>query len=238
MAETRVALVTGANRGIGLEIARGLARKGFLTVIGARELAKGQAAADAMKSEGLEVAVVQLDVADGQSVKQAVAEASGLLERIDVLVNNAGVYLDKPSEIGQTGLGVPLDLVQRSFEINALGALRMIQQVAPLMQSAGYGRIVNISSIMGQLAEMGTASIGYRTSKAALNAITRVIASELAETNIKVNSMHPGWVNTDIGGAMAPRSAEEAAVTAIWLATLPPDGPTGGFFQDNKPIAW
>lgn len=238
MAETRVALVTGANRGIGLEVARGLARQGFLTVIGARDLSKGQAAADAMKSEGLEVAVVQLDISDPASVKRAVAEASGLLERIDVLINNAGVYLDKPSEIGKTGLSVPLELVSQSFDINALGTLRMIQQVAPLMQSAGYGRIVNVSSIMGQLAEMGTSSIGYRASKAALNAITRVIASELAETNIKINAMHPGWVNTQMGGAMAPRSAPEAASTALWLATLPDDGPTGGFFQDGKPIAW
>ncbi len=238
MAETRVALVTGANRGIGLEVARGLARQGFLTVIGARDLAKGQAAADAMKSEGLEVAVVQLDISDGESVKRAVAEASGLLERLDVLVNNAGVYLDKPSEIGESGLTVSLDLVAQTFDINALGTLRIIQQVAPLMQSAGYGRIVNVSSIMGQLAEMGTASIGYRASKAALNAVTRVIAAELAETNIKVNAMHPGWVNTDMGGPMAPRSAPEAAATALWLATLPDDGPTGGFFQDSKPIAW
>ena len=238
MAETRVALVTGANRGIGLEIARGLARKGYLTVIGARDLAKGKAAAEELKSEGLEMAVVELDVVEAQSVKRAVAECAGLLERIDVLVNNAGIYLDKPSQIGKTGLDVPLDLVLRSFETNALGALRMMQEVVPLMRSAGYGRIVNISSIMGQLAEMGASSVGYRSSKAALNAMTRVIASELAETNIKVNAMHPGWVNTDMGGAMAPRTTEEAATCALWLADLPNDGPTGGFFQDCKPIAW
>lgn len=238
MAETRVALVTGANRGIGCEIARKLARKGFLTVIGARDIAKGQKAADAMKSEGLDLAVVALDVTDQASVQRGVAEAAGFLERIDVLVNNAGIYLDKPSIIGEKALTVPPELMLETFATNTVGPLRIIQQVVPLMQSANYGRIINLSSIMGQLEKMGEASVAYRASKAALNAVTRVIAAELSETNIKVNAMHPGWVKTDMGGEMAPRSVEEAAETALWLAELPDDGPTGGFFEDGRQIAW
>lgn len=238
MVETRVALVTGANRGIGCEIARGLARKGFLTVIGARDPAKGQEAAADMKKEGLDVAVVELDVTDSEKVKNGVAEAAGLLERIDVLVNNAGVYLDKPSVIGEKALTVDPELMLETFNTNTVGPLRVTQQVIPLMQSANYGRIINVSSIMGQLAAMGEASVAYRASKAALNAVTRVVAAELAETNIKVNAMHPGWVKTEMGGELAPRGVSEAAETAYWLAELPDDGPTGGFFEDGKQIPW
>lgn len=238
MAETRVALVTGANRGIGCEIARKLARKGFLTVIGARDMAKGQKAAEAMKSEGLDLAVVELDVTDEASVKRGVAEAAGLLERLDVLVNNAGIYIDKPSILGERALTMPPKLMLETFDTNTVGPLRVIQQVVPLMSSANYGRIINLSSIMGQLSAMGEASVAYRASKAALNAVTRVIAAELSDTNIKVNSMHPGWVKTEMGGEMAPRTVEEAAETAVWLAELPEDGPSGGFFEDGKQIAW
>jgi NAD(P)-dependent dehydrogenase (short-subunit alcohol dehydrogenase family) len=128
--------------------------------------------------------------------------------------------------------------VARTLDINTLGPLRLIQAVVPLMRRQGYGRIVNVSSMLGQLAHMGGGYPGYRMSKAALNALTRIVAAELGSGNIKVNAMHPGWVRTDMGGPSAPRSVAEAADTIVWLATLPDDGPTGLFFQDRRPMAW
>lgn len=239
MAETRTALVTGANRGIGLEIARELARLGVLTAIGSRDKAKGEAAAAQMMAEGLEPAVVELDVTNGESVQAAVAETRHLFGRIDILVNNAGVLIgsgDGGAPI--TVANVPIDDVLATFEANTLGPLRMIQAVLPHMREFGYGRIVNMSSTLGQLAEMGGGHIAYKLSKTALNALTRTAAGDIGPGNIKVNSMCPGWVKTDMGGPNAARSVEEGAETAVWLATLDEDGPTGGFFRDKKPIAW
>ncbi len=234
MTETRVALITGANRGIGLEIARQLARLGIIAVIGSRDLAKGQSAAASLKSEGLDAPVVQLDVTDPASVTRGVAEAMAFFGRIDILVNNAGILTDKP----KLALAIdPLE-VESMFRANTLGPLRMIQAVAAGMMQRGYGRIVNMSSILAQLQDMGTGYPGYRMSKTALNALTRVVAAEMGPGDIKVNTMSPGWVKTDMGGMDAPRTVAEGADTAVWLATLPDDGPTGGFFESRNPIAW
>jgi NAD(P)-dependent dehydrogenase (short-subunit alcohol dehydrogenase family) len=235
--ETRVALVTGANRGIGLEIVRQLARIGVLPVLGARDPAKGKIAADGLKSEGFDIPVVALDVGDETSVNCSVDEAQRLFGRLDILVNNAGILVDGPST-GANLVEVPLDLVTRTFDTNVLGPMRMIRAVAPLMRATGYGRIVNLSSGLGQLAEMGGGWPAYRISKAALNAVTRIASAELGDKGIKVNAVCPGWVKTDMGGPDAERPVEKGAETAVWLATLPDDGPTGGIFRDQKPIAW
>ena len=236
MAETRVALVTGANRGIGLAVARGLARLGMVAVIGSRSVAKGEAAAG--QSEGLITPVVALDVTDEASVRAAVAHVMGQFGRIDVLVNNAAILLDGPGSPVSNVRSVPAGMVRATYETNVLGSLLMIQAVLPIMRDQGYGRIVNVSSRAGQLAEMGAEYPAYRMSKAALNALTRTAAAELGSADIKINAMCPGWVRSDMGGPDAPRSVEQGAQTAVWLASLTSDGPSGGFFADNQLIPW
>jgi NAD(P)-dependent dehydrogenase (short-subunit alcohol dehydrogenase family) len=238
MAETRVALVTGANRGIGLETVRQLARLGIIAVLGSRTKDKGLAAAEPMSAEGLITPVVALDVTDEASIRAAVAEVMGMLGRIDVLVNNAAVLLDGPGSPVSNVAAVPADLVRQTYETNVIGPLRMIQAVLPVMRDQAYGRIVNLSSGAGQLCDMGAEYPAYRMSKAALNAMTRTAAAELGEGPIKINAMCPGWVRTDMGGPQAERTVEQGADTAVWLAKLAEDGPTGGFFRDRKPIAW
>lgn len=235
MAETRVALVTGANRGIGQEIVRQLARLGIIAVIGSRSLEKGLAAAEPLEREGLVTPVVALDVTDEASVRAAVAQAMGPFGRIDILVNNAGILIDGPSA---RVAAIDDDIFAKTFETNVLGPARMIKAVLPMMREQAYGRIVNISSGLGQLSEMGAGWPAYRLSKTALNALTRTTAAELGEGDIKVNSMCPGWVRTDMGGPDAKRSVIEGADTAVWLATLPSSGPSSGFFRDRKPIPW
>jgi NAD(P)-dependent dehydrogenase (short-subunit alcohol dehydrogenase family) len=238
MTVTRTALVSGANRGIGFEIVRQLARLGVLAVIGARDPNDGLAAAEKLKSEGLDVPVVALDVDREGAAQEAVAEVKRLYGRLDVLVNNAAILIDAPGGFSASLFDLTGDIARRTFETNVLGPLRLIQAAAPLMREQGYGRIVNMSSVAGQLSDMGKGYPAYRMSKAALNALTRIAAAELGGGNIKVNAMCPGWVRTDMGGANADRSTEEGADTAIWLASLPDNGPSGGFFRDRKPIAW
>lgn len=238
MAVTRTALVSGANRGIGFEIVRQLARLGVLAVIGARDLKDGMAAAEKLKPEGLDIPVVALDVDQDGSAAQAVAEVKRIYGRLDVLVNNAAILIDEPGGFKATLSDLKAETLRRTMETNLLGPMRLIQAAAPLMREQAYGRIVNVSSGAGQLADMGGGYPAYRMSKTALNALTRIAAAELGGGNIKVNAMCPGWVRTDMGGAEATRSPEEGADTAVWLATLPDDGPTGGFFRDRKPIAW
>jgi NAD(P)-dependent dehydrogenase (short-subunit alcohol dehydrogenase family) len=238
MTETRIALVSGANRGIGFEIVRQLARLGIIAAIGARSIQKGRAAAENLLAEGLEAPVVSLDVDDETGPARAVAELRRLFGRCDILVNNAAILIDGPAADSTSVLDITAGDVRRTFETNVLGPLRLIQAVVPLMREKDYGRIVNVSSGAGQLAEMGSGFPAYRMSKAALNALTRTTAAELSGTNIKVNAVCPGWVRTDMGGPNANRSSEEGAETPVWLATLPEDGPTGGFFRDKKPIPW
>lgn len=238
MTETRFALVTGGNRGIGLEIVRQLSRLGVITALGSRDPAKGRAAAEALMSEGLEVPVVAIDANDEAGPARAVAEVQRLFGRLDILVNNAAILIDGPGGFNASLFELTADTLRRTFETNVQGPLRMIQAVAPLMRAQNYGRIVNLSSGAGQLAEMVAGFPAYRMSKTALNALTRIAAAELSGANIKVNAVCPGWVRTDMGGPEATRSVEEGAETPVWLAMLPDDGPTGGFFRDKKPIAW
>ena len=238
MTDKRVALVTGANRGMGLEIVRQLSRLGLIAVLAARDLEKGKVAAATLAAEEFDVPIVALDVTDADSIRAAVAEVRGLFGRIDVLVNNAAILKEGLLPEDTSVLDVSGDLVNQTFLTNTVGPLRMIQATVPGMRERGYGRIVNLSSGAGQLAEMGGGFPAYRLSKSAVNALTRITAAELGAHEIKVNSVCPGWVRTDMGGPHATRTVEHGAETAVWLATLPEDGPTGGFFRDMKPIPW
>ncbi|MDQ3658845.1 MAG: SDR family oxidoreductase, partial [Actinomycetota bacterium] len=176
----------------------------------------------------------QLDVADAGSVDRMAAFLEDEFGRLDVLVNNAGISNDD----GQRGVKADLDLVREAMEANFLGAWRLCEVAIPLMQRGGYGRIVNVSSGMGALEDMGGGSPGYRVSKTVLNALTRILSSELRGSGILVNSICPGWVQTDMGSSGAPRPVEDGADALVWAATLPNNGPTGGFFRDRRPIAW
>jgi NAD(P)-dependent dehydrogenase (short-subunit alcohol dehydrogenase family) len=227
----RVALVSGGNRGIGLEICRQLAARGIAVILGSRNEESGKEAAQKLSRN---VVVHQLDVADEESVGRLTSSAEEEFGRLDILVNNAGISNDQ----GQRGADADLDLVREALEANLFGAWRLCEMAIPLMQRDGYGRIVNVSSGMGALDDMGGCSPGYRISKTALNALTRILASELRGSGILVNSVCPGWVQTDMGGSRAPRPIEDGADTPVWAATLPNNGPTGGFFRDRRPIPW
>lgn len=234
-AAPRVALVSGGNRGIGYEICRALAARGLQVVLGARNAADGRAAARALRAQGLAVEFEALDVARDASVRRCVARVTARYGRLDVLVNNAGVLLDPR---GSRALDSSVETYRKTLEVNCLGALRLAQAVVPAMKKAGYGRIVNLSSGLGQLRDMGAGSPAYRISKTALNALTRMLAAETKGMGVLVNAMCPGWVRTRMGGAKAPRSPAQGADTAVWLATLPASGPSGGFFRDRKRLAW
>ncbi|MGH3089363.1 MAG: SDR family oxidoreductase [Rubrobacteraceae bacterium] len=231
MDEKRIALVSGGNRGIGLEICRQLAGKGLVVLLGSRDEEKGREASEKLFGE---VHVRRLDVTSQESVDSLIASIRDELGRLDVLVNNAGVANDR----GQSGIEADLDRVRDALEANLLGAWRLTEAVVPLMRENGYGRIVNISSGLGAISEMGGGSPAYRVSKAGLNALTRIFASELRGTGVLVNSVCPGWVQTDMGSSGAPRSVEDGADTPVWAATLPNNGPTGGFYRDRRPIDW
>jgi NAD(P)-dependent dehydrogenase (short-subunit alcohol dehydrogenase family) len=232
MAENgRVALVSGGNRGIGLEIVRQLAESGLTVVMGSRDEESGKKAAEGLLGN---VVVKELDVSDEKSVDRLASFIRDEFGRLDVLVNNAGVSNDE----GQRGVDADLDRVREALETNLLGAWRLCAVAIPLMQQGGYGRIVNISTGMAALEDMGGGSPGYRVSKTGLNALTRILASELRGSGILVNSVEPGWVQTDMGGSRAPRPVEEGAEGAVWAATLPNNGPSGGFFRDRRQIPW
>ena len=231
----RIALVTGGNRGIGLEICRQLAQHGLAVVLAARDTTKGKAAAKALQDEGLQVEFHRLDVTSCRSIRACVSALGERRGRIDVLVNNAGILIDPR---GSRFLDSKLDTYRDTLETNLFGPLQLAQAVIPLMKANRYGRIVNVSSGQGQLSEMGAGTPAYRMSKTALNALTRILSAEFGASNILVNSMCPGWVRTGMGGEGAPRTPEQGADTALWLATLPDGGPTGGFFRDRTPIPW
>jgi NAD(P)-dependent dehydrogenase (short-subunit alcohol dehydrogenase family) len=228
----RVALISGGNRGLGREVARELAGLGYRVVIGSRDLSKGDEAADEI---GRGVIARRLDVTDEESIESVIRSIEDDFGRLDVLVNNAGV---EGGGWRTSAVDVDLDDVRDTLETNLYGAWRLTQAALPLMRRNGYGRIVNLSSGMGQLDDMGGHAPGYRVSKVSLNALTRMLDAELADENILINSCCPGWVRTDMGGSSAPRSLEEGADTPVWLATLEDDGPRGGFFRNRQPIPW
>jgi NAD(P)-dependent dehydrogenase (short-subunit alcohol dehydrogenase family) len=229
-----VALVSGGNRGIGRDVVRQLGERGITVVLGSRDLKRGEEVAAELEAKGLRIVAKQLDIRDEASVERVARELEEEFGRVDILVNNAGIT----DPWRGTAEDANFDAVKDVLETNLFGAWRLAKAVIPLMRRNGYGRIVNLSSGMGQLSDMRGHSPGYRVSKTGLNALTRMLASELAGENILVNSVCPGWVRTDMGGPGARRSVEEGADTPVWLATLPDDGPSGGFFRDRKPIPW
>jgi NAD(P)-dependent dehydrogenase (short-subunit alcohol dehydrogenase family) len=231
MENARVALVSGANRGIGLEICRQLAERGLTVILGSRDEEKGRRAAEDLSGN---VVARQLDVTDWGSVGRLASSVREDFRHIDVLVNNAGISNDD----GQSGAEADLGRVQEALEANLLGAWRLCELAIPHMKREGYGRIVNVSTGLAALEDMGGGSPGYRVSKTGLNALTRILASELRGSGILVNAVNPGWVQTDMGGVGATRSVQEGADGVVWAATLPNNGPTGGFFRDRRHVAW
>jgi NAD(P)-dependent dehydrogenase (short-subunit alcohol dehydrogenase family) len=230
-----IALVTGANRGIGRETARQLAAKGYSVILSARDEAKAKAAAEELANEGGDVKALALDVSDPASIDRAAADLANDPGELDVLVNNAGIG----SDFGVAGADPDFDAIQRALDTNFFGAYRLTIALLPLLRKSSSPRIVSVSSGMGGVAEMGGWSPGYRVSKASLNAMTRILSTELKDAGFLVNSACPGFVATDMGGQFgAKKSVEDGASGVVWLATLPDDGPTGGFFRDGKPIAF
>lgn len=236
--EQRIALVTGANRGLGLETSRQLALLGYHVVLTGRHIRKVQSAVKALHGQGLDdTEAALLDVTDEQQVKDVVRQTLKRHAQIDVLVNNAGQAFNRGFMEGQSVFEVRPATVMAAFDINTLGAFRLCRATLPHMNKAGYGRVVNVSSGLGQLAEMEAGWPAYRISKTALNAVTRLFAAETAD-NVKVNAICPGWTRTQLGGPEAERSVEEGAAGIVWAATLRRNGPNGGFFRDGKRLGW
>lgn len=240
----RVAIVTGANRGLGREIARRLAGEGVTVALAGRDRGRLEDVERTITGSDPTARVfpVVLDVRDRSAIGRAVAEVLDRCGRVDILVNNAGILID-----GQEGIAsVPADVVEQTFETNVFGPMVLSQAVLPPMRAQRYGRIVNMSSSLGSLHEIGDAgspydevdSPAYRFSKGALNVLTALLARETRGYNVLVNAACPGWVRTDMGTERAPLSVEEGADTPVWLATLADDGPTGGFFRERTRQPW
>jgi NAD(P)-dependent dehydrogenase (short-subunit alcohol dehydrogenase family) len=232
--EQRVALVTGANRGIGTAVAGQLARLGYTVLMGARDPSRAEAAAAGLDPGGGRLLPLRLDVTEQEDVDAARRRVESELGRIDALVNNAGAFYDT----FQSAVDADLAIAEQAWQVNCLGAWRMAKALVPMMRAAAYGRIVNVSSGAGSISQAGAGTPAYRVSKAALNMLTVTLAAELRGTGILVNAVSPGWVRTDMGGSNATRSPDEGADTLVWAATLPARGPTGGFFHDRRPTPW
>ncbi|MGD8912021.1 MAG: SDR family oxidoreductase [Candidatus Thiodiazotropha sp.] len=237
MKDQSVAIVTGANRGLGLETSRQLAKLGYHVLLTSRNEIDGQAVQQMLLNEGLDVSYHPLDVRNEVSVEALVRHFHQHHIRLRILVNNAGIFPDPaPWESESSIFDSDTDTILEGFDTNTLGPLRLCQKLIPLMK--GKGCVVNVSSGMGQLSEMGGGCPAYRLSKTALNAVTRIFSEELKQTKIKINSVCPGWVRTDMGGKEADLSIPEGAKGIVWAATLPDDGPSGGFFRNGKAIDW
>jgi NAD(P)-dependent dehydrogenase (short-subunit alcohol dehydrogenase family) len=232
--EPPVALVTGANRGMGLETCRALAQRGYQVILTSRDQQLGQQATQPFVQQGLSVTSFALDVTNEGSIQHLQRVLEERFGGVDVLVNNAAIYPDK----GRSVLEVEPETFRATMETNFYGPLLLCQAWVPGMITRGYGRVVNVSSRAGQLSAMGDFAPAYSASKAALNALTRMVADAARGSNVLVNAVDPGWVRTRMGGPAASRSVELGADTIVWLATLPDGGPTGGFFHDRQPIPW
>ena len=244
MKKKRIALITGANKGIGFETARQLGKKSITVLVGARDAAKGEMGAEELRKEGIEARAIEIDVSKPESVKQATEQVEREFGRLDILVNNAAVMKDetekKPSEQS-------LATWRDTFETNVLGLIATTQAFLPLLRKSDAGRIVNLSSILGSIQYHATPGSpvyeskdtpAYNVSKSAVNAYTVQLAHELKDTKIKVNAAHPGWVKTEMGGEGATMEIEEGAKTSVALATLGSDGPNGAYVHMGEPLPW
>lgn len=246
----KVAFITGANRGIGRETARGLGKQQITVVLGVRDLEKGKAVAEELRAEGIKAEALRFDITKPADYQEAYNFFDKHYGKLDILVNNAGVSKELSDSNNSfqvnTVTSVSPDVLHETFETNFFGPVALTQVLLPMIKKAPAGRIVNLSSILGSLTLhanpespiYATKVFAYNSSKTALNAFTIHLAHELRDTKIKVNSAHPGWVKTDMGGVHAPMEVSEGGKTSIQLATLPEDGPTGGYFHLGEPLPW
>ena len=243
MTTSRIALITGANKGLGYETALQLGKQGVHILLGSRDTQRGTAAAQALTKEGITVSAIAIDVTDAASIAAAAAQVAKQHGRLDILINNAGI-LDYAADTGVETTSV--DTFRRVFETNLFGLVAVTQAFLPLIKKSSAGRIVNLSSILGSIAEHSDPSSmiyamrfpAYDSSKAAVNMYTAELAQTFKDTTMKINSAHPGWVKTDMGGEQAPMEIVDGAKTAVALATLDANGPTGGFFHLGHTLRW
>jgi NAD(P)-dependent dehydrogenase (short-subunit alcohol dehydrogenase family) len=243
MIAKRIVLITGANKGIGLETARQLGAQGHTIILAAREQSRGIKATEELTKLGIDAHFVHLDVTDTASIKKASEWVSSHFGKVDTLINNAGTALEP---FGTKASETDLSTWRKIFDVNVFGLAEVTQAFLPLVKNSQAGRIVNLSSVLGSLALHAEPkspiynfkATAYDCSKSAVNQYTIHLAHELKDTNIKVNSAHPGWVKTDLGGQKAPMEIPDGAKTSVWLATLPDDGPTGGFFHMQERLPW
>ncbi|MCM3537946.1 SDR family oxidoreductase [Priestia endophytica] len=232
--DSKVALVTGGNRGIGYELVKQLALNDFKVILASRDPDIGHEAAQKLKESNLDVSFVELDIGNQESIRQGAIAVSDRYGRLDVLINNAGVYLDENEKL----LNMEPSVLEKTMATNFFGAYHVIRSFIPLMEQQGYGRIINVSSEYGAMSEMSSPGVGaYKLSKLTLNGLTQLVAAEM-NGDIKINAVDPGWVSTDMGGPSAPRTPKQAARSILWLATIGPEGPNGEFFRDGKRIDW
>ena len=229
----KIALITGTNRGIGLETSKQLASKGITVIMTARNMQAGRPMVNELRKQWKHVWFHQLDVNDEKSIQDTYQYLENSYGKLDILINNAGVFLDN----GKISLDLDIDALRSTMETNLYGPYRLIQVMLPLLKKSDGARIINLSSTMGQFSSMSERSAAYRISKTALNAMTVIFSAELSAFNIKVNSVHPGWVRTDMGGYNATKSVEEGADSVVWLATAD-EIPNGKFIYERKVINW
>jgi NAD(P)-dependent dehydrogenase (short-subunit alcohol dehydrogenase family) len=244
MNNKKTALITGANKGIGLETARQLGKKEMTVLLGARDIKKGKTAAEELRKDGIDAHAIEIDVSDPASIKKAAAQVESDFGRLDILVNNAGVMTD---DRGKKVSEQSLDTWRETFDTNVFGLIATTDAFLPLLRKSGAGRIVNLSSILGSIefhAKPGSPvyeskdTPAYNVSKAAVNAYTVQLAYELKDTKVKVNAAHPGWVKTDMGGEGAMMEIEDGAKTSVALATVGADGPNGAYVHMGEPLPW
>jgi NAD(P)-dependent dehydrogenase (short-subunit alcohol dehydrogenase family) len=232
--DIKVALVTGGNRGIGYELVKQLAFNGFKVILASRDQEKSREAALKLKKLDLDVVFMVIDVNNQESIRQGAITINERYGKLDVLINNAGVYLDENKKL----LNMDPSILEKTMATNFFGAYYVIHSFIPLMEKQGYGRIINISSEYGAMSEMSYQGVGaYKLSKLALNGLTQLVAAEI-KGDIKINAVDPGWVSSDMGGPSAPRTPKQAAESILWLATIGPEGPNGGFFRNGRRIDW
>jgi len=239
----RIALVTGANKGLGFETSRQLAQQGITVLMAGRSSTRGKAAANKLRDEGLNAQFIQLDVTKPEQIRNAVSEIKRRYGKVDILVNNAGTSVDEAHGHNSTET-VSIKALRKTFDVNFFGLVELTQKLLPLIKKSDAGRIVNVSSILGSMmihsgqGGMSYKPFAYDASKTCVNAFTIHLAAAFSGTNVKINSAHPGWVRTDMGGSGAPLSPEEGARTAVRLATLDANGPTGKFFHGENELPW